>query len=72
MQKHKLLNQHQSKQLQHTQEAGGYRGNGAILLVAILLGRSGLFPLLSLCFLLSRDLALSIRAACILASFVAV
>lgn len=70
--KHKLLGEHQSTQLQHTQEAGGYRGNGAIPLVATLLGSSCLIPLLSLCFLLSLDLALSIRAACILASFVAV
>lgn len=57
--------------LVHTHEAGGYLGNGAIDLVATLLGNSCLIPLLSLAFLLSRDLDLSIRAACILASFVA-
>lgn len=56
----------------HTHEAGGYLGNGAIVFVATLLGNSCLIPLLRRCFLLSRDFALSIRAACILASFVAV
>lgn len=60
-----------AKEIKHTHEAGGYLGNGAIDLVATLLGRSCLIPLLRRCFLLSRDLDLSIRAACILASFVA-
>ncbi|CAH2037172.1 unnamed protein product, partial [Iphiclides podalirius] len=58
--------------LPHTHEAGGYLGKGAMVFVATLLGSSLLMPLFSRCFLLSRDFALSIRAACILASFVAV
>ncbi|GBP37173.1 hypothetical protein EVAR_31104_1 [Eumeta japonica] len=41
-----------------THEAGGYLGNGAIDLVATLLGSSCLMPRLSRCFLLSLDLAL--------------
>lgn len=54
---------------EHTHEAGGYLGNGAIDLVAILLGNSALSPFLRRSLLFSRDFALIIRAACILASF---